>query len=386
MFGPPRVWEDMVSAVQVRLGDAGWIKQKSFHWAFGLGQQAADLEMRGRSPSLAVWGAHGVADLLLLRRVREQLGLSRLKRCYTGGAPLGPDVFRFFHAIGVNLKQIYGQTEIGGIAVAHRDGDVRPNTVGLPAPGTELRISPGGQILLRSPAVFRGYYGDQDATELAIDEEGWLRTGDAGYVDDAGHLVVIDRAKEVIQSPDGRHFSPAFIETKLKFSQFIEEAVVFGGAESSQITSMVVIDPQAVGSWAERHRIGYTTYTDLAQKPEVYDLVAGEVRDANSQLQDNLTVRRFVILHKQLDPDDDEITRTRKVRRMVIVHHYQPIIEALQGDADAVTIRTRVTYQDGSSVERDVPLRIQSMQEVAAGEPAGRTRTWHGWRPAGRRR
>ena len=333
MFGPPRIWEDMVSAVQVRLGDAGRIKAGSFAWAFRLGERAADLEMRGKTPGIRLRAAHAVADALVLGRVREQLGLSRLKRCYTGGAPLGPDVFRFFHAIGVNLKQIYGQTEIGGIAVTHRDGDIQPNTVGLPTPGTELRISTHGHIMLRSPAVFLGYYGDQDSTDLAIDEDGWLRTGDAGYIDDQGHLVVIDRAKEVIQATDGTHYSPAFIETKLKFSQYIEEAVAFGGAETSHITALVVIDPQSVGPWAERQRLGYTTYTDLAQKPEVYDLIAGQVKEANDQLLENLRVRRFVVLHKQLDPDDDEITRTRKVRRMVIVHHYQPIIEALQGKA-----------------------------------------------------
>jgi long-chain acyl-CoA synthetase len=374
MFGPPRIWEDMVSGVQVRLGDAGWAKRESFDMAYGLGERVADLEMRGERPGVGLRAAAAAADALVLRRVREQLGLSRLKRCYTGGAPLGPDVFRFFHAIGVNLKQIYGQTEIGGIAVAHRDGEVLPNTVGLPTPGTELRVSPGGQIQLRSAAVFLGYYNDVDATDLAIDAEGWLQTGDAGLLDESGHLVVIDRAKEVIQAADGSHFSPAFIETKLKFSQFVEEAVVFGGAESSNITALLVIDPQAVGAWAERHRVGYTTYTDLAQKPEVYELVADEVLDANDQLPASMAVRRFVILHKQLDPDDDEITRTRKVRRMVIVRHYQPIIEALQGDADSVTIRTRISYQDGSSVERDVSLRIQSMADPADAQASRRAR------------
>jgi long-chain acyl-CoA synthetase len=383
MFAPPRIWEDMVSSVQVRLGDTGYVKRTSFAWAFGLGEAAAELEMTGESRPALRRAQHAVADLLVLGRVREQLGLSRLKRCYTGGAPLGPDVFRFFHAIGVNLKQIYGQTEIGGIAVTHRDGDVRPNTVGLPTPGTELQISPGGQIQLRSAAVFLGYYGDPDATEFAIDPDGWLQTGDAGYVDEAGHLVVIDRAKEVIESPDGQHFSPAFIETKLKFSQYVEEAVVFGGAESSQITAMVVIDPEAVGSWAERHRVGYTTYTDLAQKPEVYDLVAGEVADANRQLPDNLAVRRFVLLHKRLDPDDNEITRTRKVRRMVIVRHYQPIIAALQGDADSVTIRTKVTYQDGTSVERDVALQIRDVVDRPVEEVREGGRRSFSWRTGG---
>ncbi|HUG84253.1 MAG TPA: AMP-binding protein, partial [Euzebya sp.] len=228
MFSPPRIWEDMLSSVQVRLAEAGWLKRRVFAWGYGVGERAASSEA---SPGRGGAGAglrvlRRIADWVALRPVRDQLGLTRIKRCYTGGAPLGPDVFGFFHALGVNLKQIYGQTEICGIAVAHRDDDVRFETVGVPIPGTELRIADDGEILLRSSAVFQGYYRNDRATAEAVDDDGWLRTGDAGYLDE-DHLVVIDRAKDVLVAGDGTRFSPAFIESKLKFSPFIEEAVVF---------------------------------------------------------------------------------------------------------------------------------------------------------------
>jgi long-chain acyl-CoA synthetase len=300
--------------------------------------------------------------------VREQLGLTRIRRAYTGGAPLGPDVFEFFHAIGVNLKQIYGQTEICGIAVMHRDGDVKFNTVGTGIPGTEVRIGDDGEIQLRSPAVFQGYDRNDEATVEAL-HDGWLHTGDAGYVDEDGHLVVIDRAKDVLQAPDGTRFSPAFIENKLKFSPHVMEAVAFGGGDRPYVAAMVCIDADNVGTWAERERLGYTTYTDLAQKPAVYDLIAEHVARANQDLPAGARVKRFVLLHKQLDADDEEMTRTRKVRRGVVGRRYGDIVEALYADVDEVTIRSVITYQDGTRVERPITLRIRSMDELAGGEP-----------------
>ena len=304
---------------------------------------------------------------MALRPVREQLGLTRLRRAYTGGAPLGPDVFGFFHAIGVNLKQIYGQTEICGIAVLHRDGQVRFNTVGVPLPGTELEIAPDGEIRLRSPAVFAGYYLNEAATAEAL-ADGWLCTGDAGYLEDDGQLVVIDRAKDVMKARDGTPFSPGFVENKLKFSPYVQEAVVFGG-DRPYVTAMVSIDMDNVGTWAERNRISYTTYTDLAQKPPVYELVGEAIARANGDLPESVQVRRYVLLHKELDADDEELTRTRKVRRGTIGERYARIVEALYDEqADSVAITTTVTYQDGSRVERTIDLRIQAMNGLAAGE------------------
>jgi long-chain acyl-CoA synthetase len=360
MFSPPRIWEDMLSAVQVRVGEAGWLKRATFAWGYGVGERVADRRVRGAHPTPLQRLLVAVAELVALRPAREQLGLTRIKRCYTGGAPLGPDVFRFFHGIGVNLKQIYGQTEICGIAVAHRDNAINFGSVGLAIPGTEVEIADDGEILLRSPAVFQGYYRNEAASKHAVDADGWLHTGDAGYLDDDGQLVVLDRATDVMSAPDGTRFSPAFVENKLKFSPFIEEAVVFGG-DRPYIAALITIDAQTVGTWAERAHLGYTTYSDLAQKPAVYDLIAEEVHRANQDAPTSVQVRRFVLLHKRLDPDDEEITRTRKVRRRVITERYGGIIDALYSEADRVTVTSVVSYQDGTTAERRIPLRVMSM-------------------------
>ncbi|MFP5253282.1 MAG: AMP-binding protein [Actinomycetes bacterium] len=357
MFSPPRIWESMLSDVQVRIDEAGWLKRKVFGLGYDIGDRVAGRRVRGERIGIASRVLSELADWVALRPVRDQLGLARIKRCYTGGAPLGPDVFRFFHAIGVNLKQIYGQTEICGIAVLHHDDDVRFHSVGVPIPQTELKISESGEILLRSPSVFVGYVGNEEATREAIDADGWLHTGDAGYLDD-GQLVVIDRAKDVLTSPDGTRFSSAFIENKLKFSPYVEEAVVFG---TEEITAMITIDAQTVGSWAENEHLTYTTYTDLAAKPEVYDLITDEVHRANTDLPEAIKVKRFLLLFKQLDPDDDEITRTRKVRRNVIAERYADLIEALGRGDDAVSITNTVTYQDGTSVKRTIHLKIRDL-------------------------
>ncbi len=357
MFSPPRIWESMLSEVQVRIDEAGWLKRKVFGMGYDIGDRVAEQRVRGKRVGIGSRLLAKLADWVALRPVRDQLGLTRIRRCYTGGAPLGPDVFRFFHAIGVNLKQIYGQTEICGIAVVHHDDDVRFHTVGVPIPQTELTISDDGEILLRSPSVFVGYVGNEKATAEAIDADGWLHTGDAGYIDE-GHLVIIDRAKDVLTSADGTRFSSAFIENKLKFSPYVEEAVVFG---TEEITAMITIDAMTVGSWAENEHLTYTTYTDLAQKPQVYELITDEVHRANTDLPDSIKVRRFLLLFKQLDPDDDEITRTRKVRRNVIAERYADLISALERGEDSVSITNTVTYQDGTSVKRTIDLKIRDL-------------------------
>jgi len=370
MFSPPRIWESLLSSVQVHLSDAGWLKRTVFARASAVGARAADRRLSGKRLGPGLWLAHRLAEPVALRPVRNQLGLSKLRRAYTGGAPLGPDVFRFFHSIGVNLKQIYGQTEICGIAVIHRDDDIRFNTVGVGIPGTEVAIGENGEVLLRSPAVFSGYFRNEEATEAAL-RDGWLHTGDAGYLDEDSHLVVIDRAKDVLKAADGTVFSPAFVENKLKFSPYVEEAVVFGGEDRLHVAAMVSIDMDTVGTWAERKRLNYTTYTDLAQKPEVYELIAEAVARANEDLPEATRIRRFVLLHKQLDADDEELTRTRKVRRGTINSRYGDVIEALFGDAAEVTVSSTVTYQDGSKAERAISLRIASTNGTAV--PARRS-------------
>ena len=378
MFGPPPIWESMVSDVQVRLAEAGWLKRMVFAWGQQVGERTARRRVKGEGSPWYERGVMALADLVALRPVREQLGLSRLRRAYTGGAPLGPDVFGFFQALRINLKQIYGQTEICGIAVVHPDDDVQFNTVGRPIPGTELRIADDGEILLRSGAVFQGYLDNPDATAEAVDAEGWLNTGDAGYLDD-GHLVVIDRAKDVRRAPTGDLFSPAFIENKLKFSPFVEAAIVFGGEDDAGITAILTIDGQTVGSWAERRHLSYTTYTDLCQKPEVHELLAEEVFRANEDLPESIRVVRFVVLHKAFDADDDEITRTRKVRRDVVADRYRDIVTALENRAASVIIHTTVTYQDGTRSDRELELAVRSLDGFV---PAPRRRRGLGGRVA----
>jgi len=377
MFSPPRIWESMLSEVQVRIDEAGWLKRKVFGWGYAIGDRVAEHKIHGRGTGgLAL--AHWVADQVALRPVRDQLGLARIQHCYTGGAPLGPDVFRFFHAIGVNLKQIYGQTEICGIAVVHRDDDIAFNTVGTPIEQTEITIDDVGEILLRSASVFKGYLRNPAATAEAVDAAGWLHTGDAGYLDDKGHLVVIDRQKDVLTTADGTRFSSAFIENKLKFSPYVEEAVVF--PVLAGMTAIITLDPLTTGSWAEHERLSYTTYTDLAGKSEVRDLISEEVHRANEDLPESIRVGRFLLLHKQFDPDDDEITRTRKVRRNVITERYADIISALESGAPGVDVSTTVTYQDGSTVQREIRLAIVDMSTYHV--PEGRTRrpVWSGRR------
>ncbi len=375
MFSPPRIWESMLSEVQVRIDEAGPLKRAVFGWGYGIGEKVAQRRIHGR-PLGGLALLRPIADQVALRPVRDQLGLARIKHCYTGGAPLGPDVFRFFHSIGVNLKQIYGQTEICGIAVVHRDDDIAFHTVGTPLPGTDIRIDDNGEILLRSPSVFRGYHGNPEATAEAVDADGWLHTGDAGFLDEDGHLVVIDRQKDVLTAPDGTRYSSAFIENKLKFSPYVEEAVALRADDA--MTALITIDPTTTGSWAEGARLGYTTYTDLATKPEVRDLLAEEVHRANEDLPESIQVRRFVLLHKQFDPDDDEITRTRKVRRNVIGQRYGQIIDALARGEDEVVVRTTVTYQDGTKVDREVKLAIVNLQGYVVPADRGRRPVWSG--------
>ena len=387
MFAPPRIWESLLTEVQVRIDEAGPVKRAIFGWGYSVMDRIATIRGEGRKPGAGLRAAGVLADLVATRPVREQLGLTRIRRCYTGGAPLGPDVFRFFHAIGVNLKQIYGQTEICGIAVLHRDGEISFDSVGVPLPQTQIDFGDRQEILLRSSAVFRGYHRNPEETAKTVTPDGWLRTGDAGYLDSGGQLVVVDRLKDVQFAEDGTMYSHAFIENKLKFSPYIEEAVVFSGPtlEGAEATdaehpmcAIITIDPATVGAWAEHTRLAFTTYTDLASKQEVHDLVAADIATANEDLLERIRIRRFVLLHKQFDPDDDEITRTRKVRRNVVGQRYAPIIEALAAGQEGITITSTITYQDGTVAERSIPLRIVDLAGFEL--PAGRARrkVWSG--------
>ncbi len=360
LMSPPRIWENMVSDVQVMAEDTTPIKRWIYRWAMKQGETRAETVANGAPPGLPARIRHRLADWAVFHPIRDQLGVDRVRRAYTGGAALGPDVFRFFHSIGVNLKQLYGQTEVSGISVVHRDGDIRFHTVGTPFPQTEIRISDEGEILCRSPAVFQGYFRNPKATEEAL-EGGWLHSGDAGYFEDDGHLVVIDRLADVMKLADGTAFSPQFVENKLKFSPYVREAVVFGGGGAPFVTTMIAIDMENAGQWAERRRIPHTTFTDLARRAEVYGLIRSHVARVNDDLPAAARIRRFLLLHKELHADDAELTRTRKVRRRHIASRFGDIIGALQGDGDSVTVATEITYQDGRTAEVAHELRIETL-------------------------
>lgn len=362
MFSPPRIWENMVSEIQVKIEDTTRLKHRMYDWAMNIGYQMADTRFAKQHPGQALRWKYRLANWLVLDEIKDKLGLRHLKRCYTGGAALGPDVFRFFHAMGVNLKQIYGQTEISGISVLHRDGDVKFQTVGLPLPETEIELAENGEILAKSPAVFTGYYNNPEATAETL-RDGWLYSGDAGYFDEAGHLIVIDRAKDVMTLHDDTRFSPQFIENKLKFSPYIKEAVVFGG-DYPFVTSFINIDYGNVGKWAEKRQIAYTTYTDLAQKPQVIQIVRQHVETTNADLPPAARIRRFLLLHKELDADDAELTRTRKVRRSAIAERYGNLVSALYGDQDAVNVESVITYQDGRTATMRTALHVETLQEL----------------------
>ena len=298
--------------------------------------------------------------------------MRRIRVAYTAGEAIGPEIFVFFRSLGINVKQLYGMTESSALVAIHKDGDVRLDTVGTPLPGVEVRIAPDGEILYRSPGVFQGYYKNPEATRQTL-AGGWVHSGDAGFLDADGHLRIIDRAKDVSRLADGTMFAPKYLENKLKFSPYIKEAVCVGQGRP-HVTALINIDLVAVGNWAERRNIAYTSYTDLAGKPEVYELVRQEVARVNrsllaEELLRGAQIRRFLILHKELDPDDEEITRTRKVRRGYVAQKYAPLIEALYAERDHVQVEAQVTYEDGRTGVIRADVRIRDA-EVFAGQGA----------------
>jgi long-chain acyl-CoA synthetase len=359
---PPRIWENMLSALRVRVEDAGWVKRRLFAACVAHGTAVARQRLAGITPSLRERLLAGLGELLMFGAVRDHLGLRRMRYAYTGGAGLGPEVVLFFRGLGVNLKQIYGLTEVLAFACGHPDEAVKPETVGRPFPGVELRLAPGGEICFRGPTVFAGYYRAPELTAEVV-RDGWFHTGDAGVLDGDAHLVIIDRARDVGALADGTAFAPQFVESKLKFSAYIKEAVAVGDRRP-HVAAMVNVDLDVVGNWLERQGVPYAGYADLSQKPEVYELVHEEIRAVNRSLPPPLRVRRFVLLHKELDPDDAEITRTRKLRRGFVHEKYRDILEALyEPDASSVTVKAVVAYEDRRTAEVERSLRIREVSE-----------------------
>ena len=356
LFSPPRIYEQMVRTAQVKVLDAPALKRRVYGWARKVGDDVAERVFAKKPVPGALRLKHRLADLLVFRKLRDHLGLSRIRHAYSGGAALGPDHLRFFHGIGVNLKQIYGQTEIAGISVVHRDGDVKYDTSGLPIPETEIRISADGEILSRSPCVFKGYYKMPEETARTL-IGGWLHSGDIGFIDGDDHLVVFDRRKDVMTLADGSRFSPQFIETRLKFSPYIKDAWVIGH-EHDALVAVVCIDAGVVGRWAEERHIAYTSYPELSQKPEVHALVAEALRHVNKGLPALARIRRFVNLHKEFDADDEELTRTRKLRRAFLEERYRDVVAGLYSGSGEIELDMTITYEDGRVSRSKTTLRV----------------------------
>ena len=359
MLAPPRIWENMLTVMQVKSGDASPLKRHVFEYFRALAERCELKKTDGKPLTFAERLGLMAGEVFVYGPVRDQLGLRKARWCYTGGAPLGPDTYRFFRSFGINLKQVYGATEASALIACQADAEANPNTVGRPMPRIEVKIDGNGEVMLKGPNVFIGYYKQDDVTRETL-TEGWLKTGDAGFFDKQGHLVIIDRAKDVGKLSDGSAFAPQFIENKLKFSPYIREAVAFGH-ERPMVVAMIAIDQQTVGTWAEKRGLPYTSYMDLSRKPEVAALIAEEIAKANASLPDVQQVKRFLLLNKELEADDAEMTRTRKVRRKFVAEKYDSVIRAFYGGDRQVEVTMEITFEDGRNSSLTSQIQIHDM-------------------------
>ena len=362
-FAPPRVFENLLTQVMIRMEDAGAIKRGLFRYFMEVARRCGAEILDGKPVSARDRALYAVGRALVYGPLKNVLGMSRIRVAYTAGAAIGPDLFRFYRSIGVNLKQLYGQTETCAYVCLQPDGEIKLDSVGKPAPGVEVKIAGSGEVLVRGPMLLKEYYKRPDATAESIDAQGYLHTGDAGFFDEDGHLKIIDRAKDVGKLANGAVFAPNYIENKLKFFPHIKEAVAFGH-DRDRVCAFINIDMGAVGNWAERRGLAYSGYTDLAQKAEVYELIKECVEKVNADLVHDVLladsqVHRFLILHKELDPDDDELTRTRKVRRGFVAEKYAVLVDALYGGKSSQYIETQVRFEDGRTgkVAADLVIR-----------------------------
>jgi long-chain acyl-CoA synthetase len=344
--GTPAAWEMLLSTIQAAMDNADFIKRRFYDWATRTALRKTEAELTGQNPRLRDRLLHPIFEFFVLRPLKNKVGLGRVRMAVTGGGAIAPEVFKYFKALGVDLRQVYGQTECSGIATTHSEDDVRPETVGVPIPGVEVRVTEDGEILVRGKNVHQGYYNNEEATQEGFTEHGFLKTGDAGYLDQDGHLYVFDRFKDLMVLEDGTKFAPQDIETRLKFSPYIREAVVCGHNKPF-VVAIVSIDLENVGNWAKKRGISYTTFQDLSQRPEVYELIRGEIRKLCERFPENNRVRRFAILLKELHPDDGELTRTRKVRRGFVNERYQPLIDDLYNERKEHDLDIRIHYEDG---------------------------------------
>jgi long-chain acyl-CoA synthetase len=375
-FAPPRVFENLLTQVMIRMEDAGAIKRRMFHYFMAVAKRCGADILDGKPVAGRDRLLYALGQLCVYGPLKNVLGMSRIRVAYTAGAAIGPDLFRFYRSIGINLKQLYGQTETCAYVCLQPDRKIKFDSVGLPAPGVEIRIADNGEILVKGPMLLKEYYQRPDATAESINADGYFMTGDAGFLDEEGHLKIIDRAKDVGKLNNGAMFAPNYIENKLKFFSYIKEAVAFGH-DRDMVCAFINIDIGAVGNWAERRGIPYAGYTDLALKPEVYQLIQECVEQVNADLAHDAMVadtqvHRFLVLHKELDPDDDELTRTRKVRRNFVAEKYAVLIDALYGGKASQFIETEVKFEDGrkGKVAADLVIRDVKTFPVVKGRAA----------------
>ncbi len=373
-FAPPRVFENLLTLIMVRMEDAGPVKRAMFHYFLGVAKRAGEKILNGESVPVTDRLLYGLGEILVYGPLKNRMGLSRLKVGYTAGEAIGPEIFRFYRSLGLNLKQLYGQTEASVYITMQPDREIKADTVGRPAPDVELQIADNGEVLFKSPGVFVGYYKNEEATRETKTDDGWVRTGDAGLFDRNGHLKIIDRAKDVGKLNDGTLFAPKYIENKLKFFPNIGEAVAFGN-ERDFCTVFVNIDLVSVGNWAERNNVNYASYQELAGNPDVYTMIKEHVEAVNHDLAQEegmagSQIRRFLVLHKELDADDGELTRTQKVRRRFIAERYGDLIEALYDGSSECHVKTEVTFEDGRRGAIEADVRIVDVKPVPADETA----------------
>jgi long-chain acyl-CoA synthetase len=370
-FAPPRIYENLLTATMVRMEDAGPLKRKLFHTFIGVARRHGEKILNRESVPLHARLLYRLGEVLVYGPLKNRLGVSRVRLAYTAGEAIGPEIFRFWRSLGVNLKQLYGQTEASVYITAQPDGEIYADTVGKPNIGVDIKIAENGEVLFKSPGVFVGYYKDPQKTAETRTADGWVHTGDAGLIDaKTGHLKIIDRAKDVGRLNDGTLFAPKYIENKLKFYPNIHEAVAFGD-KCDFVCVMLNIDLVAVGNWAERNNVVYGSYQELAGHPQVYDMLAQHVAEVNRSLAEEQAmagaqIRRFLILHKELDADDGEVTRTQKVRRNFIAERYATLIDALYSGAPAADISTEVTFEDGRKGVLSARVKIRDAETVPA--------------------
>ena len=372
-FAPPRVFEGLLTSVMIRMEDAGTIKRKMFHYFMDIAKKVGPQLMDGKDVGASDKLLYMLGNFFVYGPLRNNLGFSRVRVAYTAGEAIGPDLFSFFRSIGINLKQLYGSTETAVFVCLQPDHEARADTVGVPCAGVEIKVADNGEILVKSPGLLKEYYKNPAATAEVLTADGWYHTSDAGFIDAHGHLKIIDRVKDVGRikggSNDGAMFAPKYVENKLKFFQHIKEVVAYGDGRE-KVCVFINIDMEAVGNWAERRNLPYAGYTDLAQKPEVYQLIKECVEKVNADLSEDTLlagsqVSRFLILHKELDADDGELTRTNKVRRGFIADRYNVLIDALYGGKTSQFIETQVKFEDGRTGKVSATLKLEDAKTFA---------------------